>query len=50
MSVQERIDLLTTIREVYKRRLDDVADAIQSEMGAPSYLAKGRRPWLVLPI
>ena len=40
-SVEERIDLLTTIREIYKRRLDDVADAIQSEMGAPSYLAKG---------
>ena len=37
----ERIDLLTTIREIYKRRLDDVADAIQSEMGAPSHLAKG---------
>ena len=39
--VEERIDLLTTIREIYKRRLDDVADAIQSEMGAPNYLAKG---------
>jgi aldehyde dehydrogenase (NAD+) len=39
--VAERIDLLTTIREIYKRRVDDVADAIQSEMGAPSYLAKG---------
>jgi aldehyde dehydrogenase (NAD+) len=33
--------LLTTIREIYKRRLDDVADAIQTEMGAPTYLAKG---------
>ena len=40
-SVAERIELLTTIREIYKRRLDDVADAIQSEMGAPSYLARG---------
>ncbi|MBL80949.1 MAG: aldehyde dehydrogenase family protein [Rhodospirillaceae bacterium] len=39
--VAERVDLLTTIREIYKRRLDDVADAIQSEMGAPSHLAKG---------
>ena len=39
--VNQRIELLTTIREVYKRRGDDVADAIQTEMGAPSYLAKG---------
>ena len=39
--VKQRIDLLTTIREIYKRRVDDVADAIQAEMGAPSYLAKG---------
>ena len=35
------MNLLTTIREIYKRRVDDVADAIQAEMGAPSYLAKG---------
>ena len=39
--VEQRIDILTTIREIYKRRLDDVADAIQTEMGAPTYLAKG---------
>ena len=39
--VEQRIDLLTTIREIYKRRLDDVANAIQTEMGAPTYLAKG---------
>ena len=39
--VEQRIDLLTTIREIYKRRLDDVADAIQTEMGAPTYVAKG---------
>ena len=39
--LEQRIDLLTTIREIYKRRLDDVADAIQTEMGAPTYLAKG---------
>ena len=39
--IEHRIDLLTTIREIYKRRLDDVADAIQPEMGAPTYLAKG---------
>jgi aldehyde dehydrogenase (NAD+) len=39
--VKQRVELLTTIREIYKRRLDDVADAIQTEMGAPTYLAKG---------
>jgi aldehyde dehydrogenase (NAD+) len=39
--VNQRVELLTTIREIYKRRLDDVADAIQTEMGAPTYLAKG---------
>ena len=39
--VEQRIDLLTTIREIYKSRLDDVADAIQTEMGAPTHLAKG---------
>ena len=39
--VEQRIDLLTTIREIYKRRLDDVAEAIQTEMGAPTHLAKG---------
>ena len=39
--VAERIELLTTIREIYKRRIDDVADAIQTEMGAPTSLARG---------
>ena len=39
--IKQRLDLLTTIREIYKRRLDDVAEAIQSEMGAPTSLAKG---------
>ncbi|MCE2517651.1 MAG: aldehyde dehydrogenase family protein [Alphaproteobacteria bacterium] len=40
-SVQERVELLTTIRETYKKRFDDVADAIQMEMGAPTELARG---------
>ena len=39
--VAQRIELLTTIREIYKRRIDDVADAIQTEMGAPTSLARG---------
>lgn len=40
-SVAERSELLTTIRETYKKRFDDVADAIQTEMGAPTSLARG---------
>ncbi len=40
-SVKERVDLLTEVREEYKRRFDDIAHAIMIEMGAPSYLAKG---------
>ena len=40
-SIAERIELLTTIREIYKRRIDDVSDAIQTEMGAPTSLARG---------
>ena len=39
LSVKHKIDLLTTIREIYKRRLEDVAYAIQIEMGAPKHLA-----------
>ncbi len=40
-SVAERIDMITSIRDVYKKRFDDVADAIQIEMGAPTDLARG---------
>ena len=40
-SVKERLDLLTTIRNIYKKRFDDIADAIMTEMGAPINLAKG---------
>lgn len=40
-SVKERVDLLTEVREEYKRRFDDIAHAIMIEMGAPTYLAKG---------
>lgn len=40
-SVKERIEIVTAIREVYKKRFDDIADAIQTEMGAPTYLARG---------
>lgn len=41
MPVPQRVELLTDIREIYKRRINDVADAIQTEMGAPTNLARG---------
>jgi aldehyde dehydrogenase (NAD+) len=37
---EDRIELLESILEVYKRRYDDVAKAIMNEMGAPWNLAK----------
>ena len=40
-SVKERLELLTGIRELYKKRFDDIADAIRLEMGAPVNLARG---------
>ena len=40
-SVKERLDLLTTIRNIYKKRFDDIAEAIMTEMGAPINLARG---------
>ncbi len=39
-SREERIDLLQAILDVYKRRADEVAEAIMDEMGAPWGLAK----------
>jgi len=40
-SIKERLDLLNTIRNIYKKRFDDIADAIMTEMGAPIKLARG---------
>ena len=40
-SIKERSELLTEIRNIYKKRFDDIAEAIQLEMGAPIKLAKG---------
>jgi len=40
-SKAERLELLSEIRNIYKKRFDDVADAILTEMGAPINLAKG---------
>ncbi len=39
-SREERVALLEKVLEVYKRRADDVAQAISLEMGAPLWLSK----------
>lgn len=38
-TIEERIDLLQTIKEVYRKRFNDIAAAISLEMGAPHRLA-----------
>jgi len=40
-SVQQRLALLEKIRVVYKKYFDEIAEAIQLEMGAPIDLARG---------
>ena len=40
-TVQERLELLTEIRNIYKKRFDEIAEAIMTEMGAPINLASG---------
>ena len=40
-SKKDRVELLTSVREVYKKRFDDIAEAIRLEMGAPLHLARG---------
>ena len=40
-SKEDRVELLTSVREVYKKRFDDIAEAIRLEMGAPLHLANG---------
>ena len=41
MSVAERKDMLGAIREEYKKRYNDIAEAVRLEMGAPVQLASG---------
>ena len=41
LSRNEKIDLLNAIREEYKKRFNDIAEAIRLEMGAPVNLASG---------
>ncbi len=40
-SKEERMALLERVIEVYTRRLDDLADVVRQEMGAPKALAEG---------
>ncbi|HTI67281.1 MAG TPA: aldehyde dehydrogenase family protein [Caulobacteraceae bacterium] len=40
-SRQERIALLERIADAYRRRIEDLAEAITEEMGAPTWLAQG---------
>ena len=40
-SVGERLELLTEVRNIFKKRFDDIVDAITTEMGAPVKLSKG---------
>ncbi|MCZ8377855.1 aldehyde dehydrogenase family protein [Mycobacterium sp. CPCC 205372] len=40
-SREERLDLLQTIMGEYQKRADDLADAVNEEMGAPASLASG---------
>ncbi|WP_417436312.1 aldehyde dehydrogenase family protein [Hoeflea sp.] len=44
-SASERLTLLTRIRDIYEARLDDIADAISTEMGAPVAMAKSDQAW-----
>jgi len=44
-SASERLALLTRIRDIYEARLDDIADAISTEMGAPVAMAKSDQAW-----
>ena len=39
--ISEREELLENVLAVYEKRLTDIGDAIQMEMGAPQYLAQG---------
>ncbi|MBN3754649.1 aldehyde dehydrogenase family protein [Paraburkholderia sp. Tr-20389] len=44
-TVQQRIDLLQSILEVYRKRYDDMVDAISREMGAPKQFAHDAQAW-----
>ncbi len=44
-SREERLALLERVREVYKKRYNDMAVAISTEMGAPKTLAETAQAW-----
>lgn len=41
LSKSDRLDMLNAIIEAYKNRFDDIAEAVRTEMGAPTSLAAG---------
>ena len=47
-TVAQRLELLERVREVYKTRFSDIAEAISQEMGAPIDLARGSQTTLGL--
>lgn len=44
-SADDRLSLLGRIRDVYESRLDDIAEAISTEMGAPLKMARSDQAW-----
>lgn len=44
-SAADRLALLGRIRDVYESRLDDIAEAISTEMGAPLKMARSDQAW-----
>lgn len=45
-TVRERVELLQSILEQYKRHYKDIADVLTDEMGAPVELAQGAQAWI----
>ena len=43
---QERLDLLRRVLAAYNARIDDLADAISHEMGAPAGFARDSQAWI----
>ncbi|MCC0036796.1 MAG: aldehyde dehydrogenase family protein [Hoeflea sp.] len=44
-SAADRLSLLGRIRDVYESRLDEIAEAISTEMGAPLKMARSDQAW-----
>ena len=41
LTKEDRLEILKTVRENYKKRYKDIAEAVRNEMGAPITLAEG---------